>query len=120
VVLAYGPYVLPQLKSLGLRVPQDVAFADIFLCESSGEIAGVHQNCDRVGEVTVETLVSQLNQNLTGLPQFPTAILVEGTWHDGASLPPMRPLRGNERTRCERESICSLTPGISLESGVAC
>jgi LacI family transcriptional regulator len=87
VILAYGPYVLPQLKALGIRIPDDLAFADIFLDVSTGRIAGVHQNCRRVGEVAVQTLAGQLHQNITGLPEFPTSTLVDGQWHDGASLP---------------------------------
>jgi LacI family transcriptional regulator len=87
VILGYGPYVLPQLQVLGIRVPHDLAFADIFLTQRHGEIAGVIQNCERVGEVAIENLASQLSQNLTGLPAYPTATFVDGTWQDGHSLP---------------------------------
>lgn len=90
VILGYGPYVLPQLEALGIRVPDDIAFADIFLEHASGRIAGMRQNCLRVGEVAVETLAGQLAHNITGLPALATTTLVEGTWCDGASLPRAR------------------------------
>ena len=87
VILGYAPYVLPQLEALGWRVPDDVAFADIFLETETGDLAGMRQNCQRVGEVAVETLASQLGQNIVGIPDTPTTTLVEGTWCSGGSLP---------------------------------
>lgn len=87
-VLGFGPALLPQFRELGLAVPGDLAFADIFLTEAGGVVAGVRHNCGRVGELAVELLAGQLQLNTLGLPEFPTATLVEGTWVDGATLPP--------------------------------
>lgn len=88
VVIANSSFVLPRLAEMGISVPSDVAFVDLFLDPSPDRrIAGVRQNCHRVGELAVEILVSQLHQLTFGLPQFPTSTLVEGTWFDGASLP---------------------------------
>jgi LacI family transcriptional regulator len=87
VVISYAPFVLPQLAALGVRVPDDVAFADIFLEDTSGTIAGVRQNCRRVGEVALESLGGLLAQNVTGLPTIPSSTLIEGTWFTGVSLP---------------------------------
>lgn len=87
-LISYGPFVLPHLEALGLKVPSDVAFVDVLLGgESNGRIAGVRQNSRRVGELAVEILAGQMQQNTFGIPQFPTATLVEGTWFDGDSLP---------------------------------
>ncbi len=86
-IVSYQPFVRPQLAALGVAVPQDVAFADIFLTETDGRTAGVRQNCHRVGEQAVEILAGQLHQNILGLPTIPISTLVEGSWFDGASLP---------------------------------
>ncbi len=86
-VIGYGPAVLPRLQELGLTVPRDLAFADMLLQETDGRIAGVRHNCRRVGELAVELLAGQLQHHSYGLPPFPTATMVEGTWFDGASLP---------------------------------
>ena len=86
-VIGFGPAVLPQLQELGLSVPRDVAFADIFLTQGDGAVAGVRHNCRRVGGIAVELLAGQLQTNNYGLPPFPTATLVAGTWIEGASLP---------------------------------
>jgi LacI family transcriptional regulator len=69
-------------------VPKDVAFVELFVESEDGSMAGVRENCFRVGEVAVEVLVSSLHQNSTGIPPIATSTLVEGTWIDGASLPP--------------------------------
>lgn len=87
VILSYSPFVLPRLEAMGLQVPRDVGFVDIFLENATGTIAGVRQNCARVGELAIEVLASHLQQHTLGLPSLHTTTLVDGTWCDGASLP---------------------------------
>jgi len=87
VLIATKWFVQSRLTELGISVPRDLAFADILLDTFDGQTAGVRQNCRRVGELAVEILASQLQQNIYGIPAYPTATLVEGTWLDGASLP---------------------------------
>jgi LacI family transcriptional regulator len=96
VLISYAPFVLPRLEAAGLRIPQDIAFVDLFLLGPSGRTAGVRHNCARVGEMAVEVLDGQLQQNTFGLPEFQTATLIEGTWFDGESLP-MRSLHPAEQ-----------------------
>ena len=91
VILSFGPFVQARFGELGLSVPKDIAFVEIFLENPDGRIAGVHQNCHRVGELAVEILAGQLHQNVYGIPSIPTATLVEGTWFDGESLPVRQP-----------------------------
>ncbi len=86
-VMSYGPFALPALKELGYSVPKDVAFVETFLERPDGLTAGVHQNCRRVGELAIDILAGQLHQHTCGIPEIPTVTLVEGTWHDGVSLP---------------------------------
>ncbi len=88
VLISWGPFVRPQLEALGYSIPRDLAFVDIFRLDSDHETAGVRQNCRRVGELAAEILAGQLEQSNFGLPAFQTTTLVEGTWFDGASLPP--------------------------------
>jgi LacI family transcriptional regulator len=86
-IISYAPFVRPHLEAMGLAVPRDVAFVDVFLAANDAATAGVRQNCQRVGEVAVEVLVGQLQQHVLGLPALPTVTMVEGTWCEGASLP---------------------------------
>jgi LacI family transcriptional regulator len=87
VVLSCARFVLSSLAALGLSVPRELAFVEIFLEQCDGVLAGVHQNCRRVGEVAVEILAGQLHRNVRGVPNIPTATFIEGTWVEGRSLP---------------------------------
>jgi LacI family transcriptional regulator len=88
VLISFLPFVKDTLDELGVVVPRDLAFVDVFLKDDSdGRVAGIRQNCQRVGELAVEILVGQLQQHSYGLPELPTITMVEGTWCDGDSLP---------------------------------
>jgi LacI family transcriptional regulator len=87
VILSKASFVLPIFKELGLRVPKDVAFVDLFLNEYLGQTAGVRQNHEAVGALAVELLAGQLQHNKFGVPEIPTTTSIGGTWFDGASCP---------------------------------
>ncbi|HYD82554.1 MAG TPA: LacI family transcriptional regulator, partial [Opitutus sp.] len=87
VLISYGPFVRKPLADLGVLIPRDFAYVDLYLETCDGATAGVRQNCDRVGEVAVDILTNQLQQHSYGLPRFATTTLVEGTWFDGRTLP---------------------------------
>lgn len=87
VIISCGSFIKFSLEELGVSIPGQLAFVDTFLVQPDGSTAGVQQNCHRVGELAVEAVDAQLQKHSTGIPAVPTATLVEGTWHDGASLP---------------------------------
>ena len=87
VVIAKAAYVLPLIKDLGLKIPRDLAFANLFLEETDGVIAGVRQNHDRVGGSAVEIVAGQLQHYKFGVPVISIKTYVDGTWFDGASCP---------------------------------
>lgn len=89
VVISKESFVQPAFKELGLVVPRDLAFVDVFLEDLTGATAGVRQNHATVGALAVEILAGQLQQNKRGVPEIPTTTYVEGTWFDGASCPPL-------------------------------
>ncbi|HEY1848270.1 MAG TPA: LacI family DNA-binding transcriptional regulator [Opitutaceae bacterium] len=87
VLVSKASFVLPLLRRLGLRVPRDIAFVDLFLERTDGNHAGVRQNHRAVGARAVEMLAAQLQHNRLGVPDIPTTTFVDGTWFDGASCP---------------------------------
>jgi LacI family transcriptional regulator len=87
VILSKASFVLPVLKQLGLRVPEDIAFVDLFWQSDGGATAGVRQNHKTVGALAVELLAGQMQHNKRGIPEIPTTTYVEGTWFPGKSLP---------------------------------
>lgn len=86
VIFGLTPAVLDHIRRCGLRVPWDVAYVDLSLQERDGAIAGVWENREKLGELAVDLLVNQLEQNVCGLPAFPTVTTIGGVWHDGATL----------------------------------
>jgi LacI family transcriptional regulator len=91
VVIAKAAYVLPLFEKLSLKIPRDIAFVNLFLDESDGQVAGVRQNHETVGGLAVEILAGQLQHNKFGIPPIATTTFVEGTWFDGASCPILTP-----------------------------
>jgi LacI family transcriptional regulator len=87
VVISKASFVLPVLEQLGVRVPDDLAFVDVFLEDTTGAMAGVRQNHAAVGALAVEMLASRLQHNDRGAPEIPTTTYVDGTWFDGRTLP---------------------------------
>ncbi len=93
VILSKSSFVMPALRELGLRVPDDVAFVDLFLEDTSGALAGVRQNHEMVGATAVEILAGQIHHSKLGEPAVATSTLIEGTWFDGRSCPIRTSLR---------------------------
>jgi LacI family transcriptional regulator len=95
VIISKGSFVLPLLERLGLKVPRDIAFVDVFLEDFGGATAGVRQNHEEVGAAAVEILAGQLQHSKFGVPEIPTTTFVDGTWFEGASCP----VRSEDRTQ---------------------
>ncbi len=87
VVISYSEFVKSTFEMLQIQTPDDFAYIDICPETKDGDHAGVFNNCTRVGELAVEILAGQLQQNQIGLPRYPTVTKVEGTWIKGDSLP---------------------------------
>ncbi|MBK9990951.1 MAG: LacI family DNA-binding transcriptional regulator [Verrucomicrobia bacterium] len=92
VLISWGPFLLPRLRELGLSVPSDIAYADVFLEDTNDSLAGVHQNCQRVGACAVEAIADQIEHHVVGIQTVSKTTLIEGTWIDGASLPRRVPM----------------------------
>lgn len=85
-ILITEAFVPGLLKSLGYRVPLDIAVAATSLLDIPLD-AGLDQHSEGVGRIAVEMLVKQLHINERGEPRDPCRILIESTWQDGRSLP---------------------------------
>jgi LacI family transcriptional regulator len=87
VVISKRSFVQHEFDEMGLRIPEDVSFVDVFLEDQSGAVAGVRQNHAEVGAQAVEILSGQLQHNKFGVPEIPMTTYVEGTWFDGLTCP---------------------------------
>lgn len=86
VIISAGS-VYAMLQEIGLRVPQDVAFASIDVSQSPTDAAGADHRYDLVGGEAVKQVLGMLNLNLTGVPQNPKTVLVDSHRREGFSLP---------------------------------
>ncbi len=74
------------LASFGKRVPEDVGVIQLEWRTAHPEIAGMNQHNRAVGEAAVDMLVTQINNNETGVQEFPRATLIGATWVEGPSV----------------------------------
>lgn len=86
VVVSHHEEVLPWLRKLGVRVPDEAGFVHLNCPDDSGRLAGIYQNGQQVGAAAADFLIAMLQRNERGVPDLPHSILVEGTWIDGATL----------------------------------
>lgn len=82
--------IVPLLKRLGYRVPQDMAVAMLSHVPLLPEIAGVDQNAYEIGVAAVNQLAGLIQHNERGLPATPLHVLVDGHWVDGPSVPSVK------------------------------
>jgi len=81
--------LLDQLLKIGLRVPEDIAFAHVSLPTqfSSLALSGLNQNWKLAGAAAVDSVVAQIHRNERGVPESPKTMMVEGSWIEGETAP---------------------------------
>jgi len=89
-ILTEFPFVPAKLKSMGVRVPQDLGLAALTVLDCPID-AGIYQNPEEIGRVGVLVLASLINDGDIGFPRVKRQILIEGSWVDGSSLPTRNP-----------------------------
>lgn len=87
VLLGPNREVMERVREMGLKVPGDVAVADIFLERQDPFYAGMVHNSLEVGAKAVEILSGMIINNQFGLPSIPIRTDINGTWFDGPSCP---------------------------------
>ena len=76
-----------MLRSIGLRIPEDIGFATLDQKPDEGAVAGIRQSHEPVGECAVEALALLMKTNQKGQTPIPRTTLVDGHWQDGPELP---------------------------------
>ncbi len=87
VVLGGYPVVEKFLRDSGVEIPGEVGFATLSWRPDFVEQAGMRQRMAELGAVAVDLVVAQLHRNERGVPPVPKAVLIEGEWMEGATLP---------------------------------
>lgn len=89
IVINDSAYYTQYIESSGLNVPGDVAFATLAWDSNNPNCAGIDQHSDQVGAAGIDLLIAQLQRNERGLPKHPRTIMIEGSWKDGKTAPPL-------------------------------
>jgi LacI family transcriptional regulator len=83
--------LLPHLRTLGLRVPEDIGLAHLACPERGNRYSGIYQNGRLLGTTAVDVLVGMVEQHKKGLPPQAVTSMVEGAWNPGSTLRPLPP-----------------------------
>jgi hypothetical protein len=88
-LLVYKAPVRRFLSRHRLSVPEDIGLAYLYrTSDEMGRAAGIDGNLSAVGAAALDLVVEKLNANFTGSSNHPKEVLIKGTWHGGATLPP--------------------------------
>ena len=98
-VISLGGECLRVFRDLGLRVPQDVGYANLGLTASERDMAGVNQHADLVGAAVVDLVDAQLRNNERGVPLVPRTVLLPGEWVAGPTVRDLRPQPRRQKVR---------------------
>jgi len=88
--------VYDWIQQLGYQVPADLGLALISRFGESDHVAGIDEQNDLLGVAAGKSLVSLLQHNERGLPEFPVYTMIEGRWVD---RPTVRPAVGSNTVR---------------------
>lgn len=80
------------VEQAGLNVPDEVGLIQLERRRASDEWAGMDQHNDLTGEAAIDMLVGMLHNNEIGLPTFPRATLISGSWVGGDTVRQKEPL----------------------------
>lgn len=86
VILTLHTVVREWLEAVDVLAPRDVGLIQLERRRGCDDWAGMDQHNDLTGEAAVDMLLSQLNNNEAGIPAFPRATLVAGSWGDGTTV----------------------------------
>lgn len=86
VVIGRDETILEALRSTGLRVPHDVAFAALERASDTAGVAGFGYATSSYAEAVIQ-LDALLRLNRLGLPEERHVVLIDPPWHPGTTLP---------------------------------
>jgi DNA-binding LacI/PurR family transcriptional regulator len=86
VIFTLYNVVLIWLKNLGYQVPNDIGLIQLEWRDDRPDWAGMNQHNDLAGEAAIDMLISMLHSGESGIPPFPRATLIGGTWVGGKTI----------------------------------
>ena len=78
--------VIDQLRSVGVRVPEEIPVLSLCAPEMGGPISGCVQDGHAMGAATIDLLIAMIERNETGIPTMPVTLSNNSTWNPGETL----------------------------------
>jgi len=86
VVLGHRAEMIGWMKECGARVPETHGFCCLNIGLNASSCAGLDQRPYHVGVRAIELVISQIHQNIYGIPALPSNTTVPAQWVDGPTL----------------------------------
>lgn len=86
VVVGHRAEMIDWMKECGARVPETHGFCCLNVGLNATSCAGLDQRPYHVGVRAIELVISQIHQNIYGIPELPSNTTVPAQWVDGPSL----------------------------------
>jgi DNA-binding LacI/PurR family transcriptional regulator len=78
--------ILPMLKNLGIRIPEDIGIATTSIDDTPFD-TGIDQKPYEIGRAAIRILTSLIADHSFGMPPSLNETLIEGQWIDGTMMP---------------------------------
>jgi LacI family transcriptional regulator len=75
-----------HLRRMGKKVPQDVAYVELYYQDYLGNVSGIEQQVENTGAAGVDLLIGQIHRRERGIPQHPKTVLTDSQWLQGNTL----------------------------------
>jgi LacI family transcriptional regulator len=82
-----------HLRSMGKKVPLDVAYVELYYQDHLGDVSGIEQQVENTGAAGVDLLIGQIHRRERGLPEHPKTVLTDSIWLPGSTLGQKKKLR---------------------------
>lgn len=89
IMPGYALELCDWIRDFGYAVPDQMGICLISRFRKSEHLAGIDEQNDLLGLAAGKSLVSLLQHNERGLPDYPLYTMVEGRWVDGPTVRPL-------------------------------
>lgn len=86
VVVGHRAEMIGWMEECGARVPETHGFCCLNIGLNAQSCAGLDQRPYHVGVRAIELVISQIHQNIYGIPELPSNTTVPAQWVDGPTL----------------------------------
>ena len=93
VLLAHETGLIEMVEAEGAAVPTDCGFVCLNLAKTKRACAGLDLQPRLIGARSVELLIAQLQQNVRGIPEYPSTLTLAARVVEGPTLEPRGPIR---------------------------